>query len=328
MLQNSPVRAVRGVLSLLVGFGLGGGGSAFAASADASPSSSAPATASHSTAPIRVLYFTKSSGWEHSVVKRGEGGAPSHSERILAQLAAKHGLALTFSKDGSVFSPEYFAPFDVLFFYTSGDLAHPGTDGTPPITPAGKQALLDAIAGGKGFVGVHSTCDSFHFGETGAGVPKDTSNRWVYLGPKADPFTRMLGGEFLRHGAEQVARARVIDSKFPGCEALDGFVELKEEWYSLKEFAPDMHVLLVLESEKMDGRDYQRPQYPVAWTKAHGRGRVWFNAMGHREDVWENEKFHALLLGGIRWAAKRADADTPPNLTAVTPQAETLPPLK
>lgn len=312
MLQNSPVCAARGVVTFVVGGLIALAALAANASAD----------------PIRVLFFSKSSGWEHSVVKRGAADAPSHSERILTQLAPKHGLTLTFSKDGSAFTPGYFEQFDVLFFYTSGDLSHPGTDGTPPVSQAGKQALLDAVAGGKGFVAVHSTSDSFHLGETGAGVPKDTSNRWVYLGPKADPFTRMLGGEFLRHGAEQVARARVVDPKFPGFESIGEFVELKEEWYSLKEFAPDMHVLLVLESDKMDGRDYQRPHYPVAWTKLHGQGRVWYNAMGHREDVWENEKFQTMLLGAIRWAAKRADGDVTPNLVKVTPQAETLPPLK
>lgn len=319
MLQNSPVRTLRGVwfvgLTLFSAFGFVASATAAETTANASP-------------PIRVLYFSKSAGWEHSVVKRGEGDAPSHSERILSQLAPKHGLALTFSKDGGAFTPEYFKQFDVLFFYTSGDLSDIGTDKTPPVTPEGKQALLDAISGGKGFVGVHSTSDSFHLGERGAGVPKDTSNRWVYLGPKADPFTRMLGGEFLRHGAQQVARARVVDAKFPGCETLGDFVELQEEWYSLKEFAPDMHVLLVLESDAMKGLDYQRPQFPVAWTKMHGQGRVWYNAMGHREDVWENEKFQAMILGGIRWAANRADGDTTPNLEIVTPKAETLPPLK
>ena len=51
-------------------------------------------------------------------------------------------------------------------FYTSGDLLSAGKDGNPPMTPAGKAAFLDAIAGGKGFVGLHSATDTFHTGET------------------------------------------------------------------------------------------------------------------------------------------------------------------
>lgn len=66
-------------------------------------------------APLRVLYFSKSSGFEHSVVKR-ENGEPSYSERILTRLGAEHDLAVTFSKDGSLFTPEYLAAFDVILF--------------------------------------------------------------------------------------------------------------------------------------------------------------------------------------------------------------------
>ncbi len=56
----------------------------------------------------------------------------------------------------------------------------------------------------------------------------------------------MLGGEFINHGPQQVATARVIDSEFPGYAGLGTEVTVKEEWYSLKEFAPDIHVLLVM----------------------------------------------------------------------------------
>ena len=92
-------------------------------------------------APLRVLYFTKSAGYEHSVIKHVDG-APSFSENLLTKWAPKHDFEFTFSKDGSKFSPEYLAQFDVIMFYTSGHLLSVGTDGHPAITPEGKQALL------------------------------------------------------------------------------------------------------------------------------------------------------------------------------------------
>ena len=55
-----------------------------------------------------------------------------------------------------MFSPEYLAGFDVVIFYTTGDLLSVGTDGYPAMTPAGKQALLDWVANGHGFVAIHS----------------------------------------------------------------------------------------------------------------------------------------------------------------------------
>jgi type 1 glutamine amidotransferase len=278
-------------------------------------------------APLRVLYFTKSAGYEHSVVHR-ENGQPSHSERVLSKLAGAHDLAFTFSKDGSRFSPEYLAQFDVIMFYTSGDLLSVGQDGQPALTPAGKQALLDAIAGGKGFVGLHSASDTFHTGETGGGNPTDRQNRYINHGDASDPYIKMLGGEFINHNHQQVAKARVVDKAFPGCAPIGDAFDLQEEWYSLKEFAPNLHVLLVMETKTMDGPDYQRPPYPLAWARSFGQGRVWYNGMGHREDVWDNPKFQAMLIGGIEWAGGRVKADVTPNLKTAAPEAATLPPFR
>lgn len=272
----------------------------------------------------RVLFFTKSSGFEHSVIKHVDG-QPSHAEKILLKLAPAAGFDFTFSKDGSKFGPEYLRNFDAVLFYTSGDLTAVGTDGHPAMTPAGKQALLDAIARGElGFVGLHSASDSFHTGESGGGNPQQRLRRYQNYGDKADPYVQCLGGEFIRHGPQQVATARVTDPAFPGYGGLGGALTVMEEWYTLKEFAPNLRVQLVMETAGMEGTDYQRPPYPIAWARQHGKGRVAYNAMGHREDVWESPEFQAMLVGMLRWASGAADADVTPNLNEVAPQHATL----
>jgi uncharacterized protein len=275
-------------------------------------------------APLRVLYFSKSAGWEHDAVKRVDGN-PSLSERVLAQLGPIHDLEFTFSKDGSLFTPQYLAKFDVIMFYTSGDLLCAGVDGQPPMPPGGKQALLDAVAGGKGFVAVHSGCDTFHTGEKGGGNNPIPPSRYQNFGEASDPFIKMVGGEFLKHNQQQVATVQVIDPRFPGLAALGVAFELKEEWYSLKEFAADLHVLLVLATAGMKGPDYQRAPFPIAWARKYGRGRVWFNAMGHRDDVWESAAFQTMLVGGLEWAGGRHQAEIAPNLKTAAPDANTLP---
>ncbi len=275
-------------------------------------------------APLRVLYFSKSSGWEHDVVKR-TNGQPSLTEKVFAELGKKHDIAFTFSKDGSLFSRDYLENFDVIMFYTSGDLLATGVDGQPAMTPAGKQALLDAVEGGKGFVVVHSGCDTFHTGEKGGGNNPIPESRFQNFGANADPFIKMVGGEFLKHAQQQTAKVHVIDTLFPGMTTFGDHLELKEEWYSLKEFAPDMHVLLVLDTNGMQGSDYIRPSFPIAWARMHGKGRVWQNAMGHREDIWEGPVFQAMLIGGIEWAGKRQTAEITPNLSIAAPHANTLP---
>lgn len=274
-------------------------------------------------APLRVLYFTKSAGYEHSVIKWDEAHS-SYSQRVLEKLAATGDYQLTFSKDGSLFSPEYFAQFDVIAFYTSGVLSVAGTDGNPAVTPAGKQALLDAIAGGKGFVGIHSCSDTWHTHEQGGGNNPERRQRFRNYGAEADDFVKMLGGEFIRHGAQQVAAARVVAPAFPGFGGLGAELKVMEEWYTLKEFAPDMHVLLVMDTRGMVGSDYQRPDYPIAWARHYGKGRVAYNAMGHREDVWDSAAFQAMLGGMLKWAGGAAEAPIPANLAAVAPQSATI----
>jgi len=277
--------------------------------------------------PLRVLYFTKSAGFEHSVVK-WQNGQPSYSEKILTALATPHDFAFTYSKDGSLFSAEYLAGFDVVMFYTSGDLFSVGTDGHPAMTPAGKQALLDWVAQGHGFIAIHAGSDTFHTGETGGGNPKERGTRYKLHGPASDPYILMLGGEFINHGAQQVAKVSVIDPHFPGCGELHDSFECQEEWYSLKDFTPDLHVILLLQTAGMQGSEYQRPPFPLAWARAYGSGRVWSNAMGHREDVWDSPRFQAMLIGGIAWAGGRATAETAPNLDRVAPAANTIPPSR
>jgi type 1 glutamine amidotransferase len=292
-------------------------------------------------APKKVLFFSKSSNFEHSVVKR-RGGRPSWAEQILAREGPKRGIEFTFSKDGSLFSPDYLAQFDAFVFYTSGDLTAAGKDGNPPMTAAGKKALLDAVARGKGFVGLHSAADTFHTGETAA-TNTDQPRTWRYrsAGLDADPYIRMLGGELIVHGTQQIARAEVTDPKFPGFEGLGGQLELMEEWYSLTDFAPDLHVLLVIDPAHMrdpnaNGTDwppvgwdtpYHRPPYPVAWTRTEGRGRIFYTAIGHREDTWLNPLFQDMLFGGLAWTLREREADSVPNLARVAPRAGELPPV-
>ena len=119
----------------------------------------------------KILFFSKSSGFEHEVISYKKG-KPSVVEKALTELGAKNNWEFTFSKDGSLFSAEYLKQFDALFFYTTGDLTTPGTDGQPPMSAAGKQAFLDYVASGKGFIGSHSASDTFHTAnESKKGVP-------------------------------------------------------------------------------------------------------------------------------------------------------------
>jgi type 1 glutamine amidotransferase len=269
----------------------------------------------------KILFFSKSSGFEHSVISYKQG-QPSFAEKVLLEIGAKQNWQFTFSKDGSLFSPAYLAGFDAIMFYTTGDLTSLGTDGQPAMTPEGKTALLNYVANGGAFVGTHSASDTFHTNNESQKGP----DRYRNFGPEADSYVRMLGGEFIKHGKQQNATVTVADPEFPGVKELGKSVELMEEWYSIKDFAPDLHVLLVQETGTMTGIEYQRPPFPSTWARMHGKGRVFYTSMGHREDIWTNERFQTLLVGGLSWAMGDVKAEAKPNLQQVTPGALQNPP--
>lgn len=271
--------------------------------------------------PKKVLYFSKMSvaPQSHTVALRKDG-KPSPSEVVLAELGAKHAIAFTFSKDGSLFSEAYLAQFDAIMFYTLGDLTQLGLDREPPMTLAGKAALLKAIEQGKGFVGLHGADNTFLSPRRLTHGPE----RYTHEPDPTDPFLKMVGGEFIMHNKQQLGRMIVADPKFPGAPVAD--FTLHEEWYSHRTFAPDIHVILVQDTQGMEGNLYQRPPYPSTWARMQGQGRVFYTSMGHREDVWTNPIFQSLLMGGLNWALRRVEADLTPNMAKVTPEAEVLPP--
>jgi len=272
----------------------------------------------------QILFFTKSSGFEHSVIKK-KGDEPSHAEKILRELAKKNNWDVTETKDGGVFTKENLAKFDAFFFYTTGVLTTPGTDKNPPMTAEGKAAFLEAINSGKGYVGTHAAADTFHPTE-----PRE--DRFKAFGDKNYPYLLMVGAEFIRHGKHQKTRMICTDPKFPGAAAAgDGF-DMTEEWYSFKDYRDDLHVILVSETKDMlkTGGDsvYNRPPYPATWARQHGKGRVFYTSMGHREDVWTNATFQSMLEGGLKWALKEVDADVSPNVEKVAPGYKVIPPEK
>jgi uncharacterized protein len=260
----------------------------------------------------RVLYFTRSVGFEHSPVHR-EQGRLGHSEQVLTELGQRAGFAVDCTKDGAVFDGDL-DRYDLFAFYTCGDLTQPGQDPGQPMTPDGKRKLLEAIAGGKGFVGFHSAADTFH-----SPGPRGESQTDL------DPYVAMVGGEFVTHGAQQEA-SLILSSGFPGVNGL-GCAEglsFTDEWYALKNFAKDLHVILVQETRFMKGDCYRRPDFPCTWARMHGQGRVFYTSLGHRDDIWTNPFFQAVIRGGFDWALGNVQANIKPNLDQVAPQAKQL----
>lgn len=256
----------------------------------------------------RVLFLNKSAGFEHSVVKV-ENDAPCYVETIVRPLIEDQGGTLTSTKDGGVLTAENLKNFDVVMFYTTEDLCRSDSgDMTPAAGPDAMMDLLEWIQAGGGFLGFHCASDTWHR-ERNQFAPES-------------PYLDMLGGEFRSHGAQFEGTLKVVDPEHPTMAHVKDGWRINDEWYLFSGLQDEtMHVLALLEpgEEREKQEKYQVPAYPVIWCSAPGEGRVFYNAMGHREDVWSNPDFQQLFLDSLAWTNGVGEAGAAPNFSAVVP---------
>jgi type 1 glutamine amidotransferase len=244
------------------------------------------ATAAEGAKKLLVVTVTK--GFRHSSIPT--------AEKVLAKLAgdAKAGFTVDYAKNdedlASKMTPESLKQYDgFIFANTTGILPLPD-----------KKALLDEIRNGKAFIGMHSASDTFH-GQSGV-----------------DPYIEMLGGEFQGHGAQAGVECLVQDNKHPATRHLgEAYCIEQEEIYLLKNYNSDGKIRELLILDKHPNKKKQSGHFPIAWCKEYGKGKVFYTSLGHREDVWENQRYQKHILGGIRWALGLEAGDA-------APQAKTL----
>lgn len=224
--------------------------------------------------PVRVFYCTHSAGFRHDVLPL--------SRDVMKRLADENDwLEVTVSDNIIDLTPERLAKTDVVMFYTTGVL--PMGDMLP--------RLMKWVKDGGGFVGVHAATDTL------AGDPE---------------YVRMIGGTFDGHPwNEQVAI--VPDSPAdPGSKSIADIPSggkpftIADEIYQFKSINPDIQVLMHLDPSTPKA-EKGRP-YPIAWTRTEGKGRVFYSALGHRPEVWTDDRYLNQVLAGIRWAAGRGGA--------------------
>ena len=241
----------------------------------------------------KLLVVTVTKGFRHSSIPT--------AEKVLGKLAGdqKNGFTVDYARNdeelASKMSAENLKQYDgFVFANTTGILPVPD-----------KQAFLNEIKSGKGFVGMHSASDTFHG-----------------KGDSVDPYIEMLGGEFLSHYAQAGVECLVQDPKHPASKGLgEAYCIEQEEIYLLKNYNADgkVHELLVL--DKHPNKKQMLGHFPIAWSKEYGKGKVFYTSLGHREDVWENKRYQQHILGGIRWALGLENGDATPKAKPATPGA-------
>jgi Trehalose utilisation len=116
----------------------------------------------------------------------------------------------------------------------------------------------------------------------------------------------------------------VEDPGHPITRAFEGKpFEYRDEFYRLAApYSRDkVRVLLSLDpvaTDMMQGRCFGQclrddNDYPVAWVRQHGKGRVFYTSLGHNPDVFWDPRMLQMFLAGIQYALGDLEVDATPR---------------
>jgi type 1 glutamine amidotransferase len=100
---------------------------------------------------------------------------------------------------------------------------------------------------------------------------------------------------------------RVEDAKHPATAGLPAAWTRVDEWYNFKANPrPAVHVLATVDEKTYEGGT-MNGDHPIAWCHDFEGGRAFYTALGHNPESYADPLFLGHLLGGIRYAAGKAN---------------------
>jgi uncharacterized protein len=150
---------------------------------------------------------------------------------------------------------------------------------------------------GKGFVAAHTATTAFL--------------AWP-------EFSEMLGGQYDEHPWGSTAGTIINeDPNFPATKHFPATFPFNDEFYQTKNYSRDkIHVLLRLDMAKMppnSGVHRTDGDFPLAWAKMYGKGRVFYSSLGHAASTWDNPDVYHMYFEALRWSLGLTDADVTPR---------------
>jgi type 1 glutamine amidotransferase len=171
--------------------------------------------------------------------------------------------------------------YDAIFFFGVREV---------DLTAQQKADLLSFVKDdGKGFVATHAGATAFF--------------SWPEFG-------EMLGGRFDEH-PWGITDATVVveDGTAAMTKHLPPSFVVNDEHYQLKDWdRSKLHVLAHLDPKRLDLKaplvHRTDGDFPVAWTKAYGNGRVFYSTLGHHRHLWDEKWLQTMYFEALKWALK------------------------
>jgi len=175
---------------------------------------------------------------------------------------------------------------DAIFFMGHRDV---------PLEESQKTELLQFVRDGHGFVAAHVGLTAFE--------------SWPEFG-------ELIGGRFDQH---PIVGAGTIVNESPGFPATKHFpatFAFNDEFYQPKDLSRDkVDVLLRLDLKDVPPNPalHLNGDYPLAWAKTYGKGRVFYGSFAHAAETWDQRNVQQMYFEAMRWALGLTDATPAPH---------------
>ncbi len=162
-----------------------------------------------------------------------------------------------------------------------------------------RKSLLDFVSGGGGIVAYHYALGA--------------NRQWP-------EFHELIGARVAGHPWNEEVGIRLEEPDHPLLAAFGGKdFRLAEETFNFREpyDRKKLRVLLSLDTKKtnMNVKWIHRKDgdFALAWVKTHGKGRIFYTAIGHRTEIYWNPTILRFYLDGIQFACGDLEAPAEPR---------------
>ena len=231
---------------------------------------------------MNILVFTKTVGFYHV--------SKPNAIKAFYEMAHDNKWHVTFTEDSTLFTEKELSKYSVVVFLL--------TTGNDLLNNDEKLALQKYIENGGGYVGIHSA--------------SDTESKWPW-------YETLLGAHFIGHPPIHDGKISIENRNHPAtkCFAADTLL-WKDEFYSFDRNPrknSNVKVLVSVDEKTYNienniyfkGIDIVMGDHPIVWCQTIGKGRSFYSALGDKAETYDNELFRKHLIGGLLWAAGKAD---------------------
>jgi type 1 glutamine amidotransferase len=264
----------------------------------------------------KLLFVTHSGGFIHDSL--------GVAEDVMREIGPKHGYDVTcwrytgdpaekgFAKikndfrarTGKTIEPENcgrinketLKNFDAVLFFTTGSGPKSHKKDIGPMNEQELAEFTEWLKGGGAFAGVHCATDTLY-----------DSN-----------YGKLIGGYFVGHPHIQDVKLKVEDPKHAVAAGMTDGMKWNDEFYIMADqpySRKDVHVIISIDKDTFNipkpRKSTDKPlaradgDYPVCWVKEEGKGKVFYTSLGHRKEVWKDERYQNHVFAGIDWAVNK-----------------------